>query len=180
MAAEEEAGGEEEPTQPDDGGRGRVPAALRARRHRHVVHVSRGEGQARSHQIPAHLEPPPTSTRQQGAEPRRRRRQTHVHRVAPGGSLPPHRQHLPVQHPGVRQVDEDLAVGPAQEQQAVGVGHRRDVGRLRGWGRSLFREERPQPQPRPSHRIPVTKLTTELSQQLRGGSPHVTMATRKL
>lgn len=28
--------------------------------------------------------------------------------------------------------------------------------------------------------VPVTKLTVELSQQLSGGSPHVTMETRKL
>lgn len=131
MAAEAERREEEEPTQSDDAGRGRVPAALGARRHRHVVDVSRGEGQARSHQVPAHLEPPPTSTHQQGAEPRRTHGQTHVHGVALGGSFPPHGQHLPVQHPGVGQVDEDLAVGPAQEEQAAGVIHRRDVGRLR-------------------------------------------------
>lgn len=133
-------------TQFDDARRRRVPAALGARRHRHVVDVSGGQGQARSHHVPAHLEqirpaaspelgldplrpPPPLSW----AEPRRnrRRRQTHVHGVASLGAFLPDGEHLPVEHPGVGQVDEELAVGPADEEDAMGVIHRGDVRSLR-------------------------------------------------
>lgn len=42
-------------TQLDDVGRGRVPAALRARRHRQVVDVSWGEGEAGPHHAAGHL-----------------------------------------------------------------------------------------------------------------------------
>lgn len=58
---------------------------------------------------------------------------THVDRVAPLRSFLPHGHHLPVQHPGVRQVDEELAVRPANVQDAVRVIHRGDVRSLRSY-----------------------------------------------
>lgn len=124
-----------QPTQLDDGRRGRVPAALGARRHRHVVVVSWREGQAGVHQVTGDL-PQQTasgasvSRRPAWAEPRH----THVQREASLRPFLPDGEHLPVKYPGVCQVGEEVAVGPVDEQHATGIIHRGDVRRLWSWG----------------------------------------------
>ena len=57
---------------------------------------------------------------------------THVDGVAFLGAFLPDGDDLPVHYPGVGHVEEELAVRPADEEHAVRVVHRRDVGRLRG------------------------------------------------
>lgn len=58
---------------------------------------------------------------------------THVNGVRLLRSLLPDSDHLPVQHPWVRQVNEELAVCPADVQNAMRVIHRGDVRRLGSW-----------------------------------------------
>lgn len=90
-----------------------------------------------------------------------------------------------MQHPGVRQVDEELAVRPANVQHAVRVIHRGDVRRLGSCQTQtqLSQLSRTDGDTQVDSQVcvlPVMKLAVELSQQLSGGSPHVTMETRKL
>lgn len=60
---------------------------------------------------------------------------TYIDGVALLGSFLSNSDHLPVQHPGVRQVDEELAVRPPHVQNTVGIIHRGDVRSLRSWRR---------------------------------------------
>lgn len=127
---------------------------------------------------------------------------TYVDGVGLLGAFLSHSDHLPVQHPGVRQVDEELAVRPPHVQNTVGIIHGGDVRSLRScrhshleviptltpvtmsalsltvWQRFMVGEH--DVNLIGSVILPVTKLTVELPQQLSGGSPHVTMETRKL
>ena len=67
-------------------------------------------------------------------------RVTHVNGEALPGTLLALGYHLPVQHPGVGEVGEEVAVRPAHVQLTVGVVHGGDVGSLGSCGGQRERE----------------------------------------
>lgn len=48
----------------------------------------------------------------------------HIYSVSPPGAFPALRHHLPVQHPRVRQISEEISIRPAHVQRPVRVIHR--------------------------------------------------------